>query len=411
MFSFSKLDWLKFYCIFEKVKSGEKLKLDKSDLCYSLNVFPSDHDIAARLKHIGNKFNKIRQSLGLNEKTLFALGFWADAIFVEQMKETKNLQKVQQFLEQNNFYVFTVNAFPYGQFHSAKVKEKVYIPDWTTAKRRDFTCDAADFLANLIPADTPGSISTLPGGYKKALYGSQNQDFEKIIAKNLLYVANHLANLHKKTKSEIILGVEMEPDCLWEDTAEFVEFFNKYLADDSFARRYIGVCYDTAHQELLDTPPGNGLYLLQKNRIKIAKVQLSTALKTDNAELSGFDSLQSFADEVYLHQTRLFNTNGEIIKKFSDIPIKTSYKIEEKGYLVSHFHLPLFCSDLTDNISTANEELQAVLEFLKKSPEICKNIEIETYTYNVLPEAFENRQIEDNIAREYKWVLDLWDLI
>lgn len=387
------------------------MKFKNANLCYSLNVFPSEDNLSLRLKNIGDKFNKIRRSLDLADVTPFALGFWSDAVFVEQMKEEKNLQIVKEFLDQNNFYVFTVNAFPYGQFHSTKVKEKVYSPDWTTSKRRDFTCNAADFLANLIPEKTNGSISTLPGGYKQALAQSSNQDYEKIIAENLLYVANHLATLHKTTGSEIVLGIEMEPDCLWDNTADFIEFFNKYFGNDSVGRQYLGVCYDTAHQELTDASPGEGLALLQHNGIKIAKIQLSAALKTADATLSGFDALKPFSDKVYLHQTRLFSSHGKILEQYSDIPEATSCDAGESKYLISHFHLPLFCLDLPGNISVVNKELFAVLEQLKKSPEICSNIEIETYTYNVLPKSLDHREIEESIALEYKWVLDLWDSI
>jgi sugar phosphate isomerase/epimerase len=385
------------------------MKLADSHLCYSLNVFPAEHDVQTRIGHIGDKFNYIRKLLDLGKDVPFALGFWADAVFVEQMADTKNFEIVKKLLEDNNFYVFTINAFPYGQFHSTRVKEKVYQPDWTTEKRTTFTCNAADFLAKLLPENTPGSISTLPGGYKSSLCNSTGQDNYKRIAENLLKVAEHLAILDKEFGTEIVLGIEMEPDCLWESPAEFIKFYQQFLAKEAVAKKYIGVCYDTAHQELTGSSPGSGLEMLLQHEIKIAKIQLSTALKTENTTSSDFDSLQPFADEVYLHQTRLLNSNGKIIEKFSDIPGKISDTATNGGHLVSHFHLPLFCSNLPGDISVANKELLAVLKQLQISPEICRNIEIETYTYSVLPELINHREIEENIAKEYKWVLDLWD--
>lgn len=57
-------------------------------------------------------------------------------------------------LARADLYAFTVNGFPYGPFHGAAVKRRVYEPDWTTAARRDYTASLARFLAGVLP---PGS--------------------------------------------------------------------------------------------------------------------------------------------------------------------------------------------------------------------------------------------------------------
>src|SRR4051794_6354194 len=38
--------------------------------------------------------------------------------------------KLKQFLDENDLYLYTVNAFPYGPFKGVRVKEQVYEPDW-----------------------------------------------------------------------------------------------------------------------------------------------------------------------------------------------------------------------------------------------------------------------------------------
>lgn len=384
------------------------MRLGNSHLCYSLNVFPSELEVSKRIGHIGEKFNFIRQELDLGSNTPFALGFWSDAVFVEQMADPGNFELVKKLLSDNNFYVFTLNAFPYGQFHETPVKEKVYLPDWTTDQRTGFTCRAADFLATILPAETPGSISTLPGGYKKALLES-GSDFAEKIAENLCRVARHLAQLAEEKGTHICLGIEMEPDCIWETPAEFIQFFEQYLSADEIARDFIGVCYDTSHQELVGGVPGEGLQKLLAAGIKIAKIQLSSALKTAELTADDFAALQPFSDPVYLHQTRVFDDGGDLLEKFKDIPVETGDAAN--GHLVSHFHLPIFCADLPGTISAANAELLAVIEQLNKTPEICSNLEIETYTYNVLPESLTSGSIENNIAKEYQWFLEKCRLI
>ena len=380
------------------------MEFGKSHLCYSLNVFPSDPDLAKRIGHIGEKFSLIREKLGISAKTPFALGFWADSVFVEQMVDTENLNLVKEFLAKNNFYVFTLNAFPYGQFHEKPVKEKVYLPDWTTDMRTDFTCKAADFLAQLLPEHIPGSISTLPGGYKKALNGFR-RDFEEKIAENLQNVAEYLAELDRKLGTEIVLGIEMEPDCLWENPAEFIRFYRKYFSGNETVGKYLGVCYDTCHQELVGGLPGSGLKSLLDEGIRIAKIQLSTALETHKSATADFQALELFSDEVYLHQTRILNDKGKITKVYNDIPACCQDEFDD-GHLVSHFHLPIFCSELPGNISPANGELKGVMKMLERNPEICPNLEIETYTYNVLPESLTSETMENNITEEYKWFLE-----
>ena len=73
----------------------------------------------------------------------------------------------QRWLGQNDCYVFTINGFPYGQFHGTRVKEQVYAPDWTSPERLVYTNLLFDLLAELLPDGVEGSVSTLPGSFKE----------------------------------------------------------------------------------------------------------------------------------------------------------------------------------------------------------------------------------------------------
>ena len=46
-------------------------------------------------------------------------------------------QKLKRFLDDNDMYLYTVNAFPYGAFKGEVVKLEVYEPDWSTRKRTE----------------------------------------------------------------------------------------------------------------------------------------------------------------------------------------------------------------------------------------------------------------------------------
>ncbi len=377
-------------------------------LCYSLNLFPRNKEgYINTVKAILPKMCEIRRNLNLTDDTPFALGLWLDAESVEELQQSANLAQLKSLLADNNFYSFTINAFPYGKFHNGPIKENVYLPDWSSNLRLDFTCRVADILAELLPDNTVGSISTVPGAYKFHQNSAKLAD----IAKNLNQVAEHLAQIKTKLGKIITLGVEMEPDCIWETPQEFCEFRKQYLRTAN-SRKFIGVCYDTCHQELLEGTPGSGLQCLLNARVPIAKIQLSTALcgKSNTDATSLLKELANFADLVYLHQTRFFNSKQKIVaayKDISDIENNSDLQtLKQAQSLVIHFHMPIFYKSISANFATAATELNKVIKLIINNPEICSNIEIETYTYNVLPEKIKPVTIEKMILKEYRYIMN-----
>ena len=70
-----------------------------------------------------------------------------------------------RFLRDRRLKPFTINGFPYDNFHKEVVKHQVYIPTWADPARSQYTCQLADILADLLedePEEVVGSISTLP---------------------------------------------------------------------------------------------------------------------------------------------------------------------------------------------------------------------------------------------------------
>src|SRR5262249_27405055 len=131
------------------------------------------------------------------------------------------------------FQVFTLNGFPYGDFHGERVKYSVYEPNWCDPRRVEYTIELAKLLCEVSCVDEP-TISTLPIGWKADL---------ELAAKNLFHVAEELSRLDKK----IMLCLEPEPGCVLESAADVVKFFEGPLAryDQQLIRRHIGVCWDT----------------------------------------------------------------------------------------------------------------------------------------------------------------------
>ncbi|MGL5097960.1 MAG: metabolite traffic protein EboE, partial [Planctomycetia bacterium] len=117
----------------------------------------------------------------------------------------------------------TLNAFPYGDFHAARVKDAVYQPDWSTVDRRDYTLRCAEILADLLPDGADGSLSTLPLAFKDHAAGRTVETF----LPNLLDAADELARLERRVGKRLRLAIEPEPFCLLETTGETLDFFRR----------------------------------------------------------------------------------------------------------------------------------------------------------------------------------------
>src|SRR5579863_1353227 len=111
----------------------------------------------------------------------YAIGLRLSNRAAEELSEADTMREFKKWLEENQCYVFTINGFPFGRFHGSRVKEQVYLPDWTSPERLAYTNRLFDLLAQLVPADVEGSVSTLPGSFKEFI---TSPDQEKTIRDN-----------------------------------------------------------------------------------------------------------------------------------------------------------------------------------------------------------------------------------
>ena len=152
-----------------------------------------------------------------------AAGLWlAQPVIDELLSNEKQVAQLQQGLRSNELACYTLNAFPYGNFHSERVKEQVYVPDWTTDDRLQYTIGCAQILAQLMPVGVEGSISTVPLGFKQM---PRDDDFEQRCCDQLITLAESLDGLHDDSGRVIRLAIEPEPLCVLETTEETLQFF------------------------------------------------------------------------------------------------------------------------------------------------------------------------------------------
>ncbi|MDD4098501.1 MAG: metabolite traffic protein EboE [Lentisphaeria bacterium] len=369
-------------------------------LCHCMNVFPGTTP-QAKLSALFGCLTEVRQRLTGDDGRAFPVGLWLDAATANALHQDAAAAAAWTArLHGAGFRAVTANAFPYGRFHDAAVKTGVYHPDWTCPERRDYTIAVADLLADMLPEGQVGSISTLPAGYRRDFPA----DGETPMLGHILAVARHLAQIRARTGKTIRLGFEMEPDCLWEDPAEFADFFARRLRGHENAE-FVGVCYDTCHQELLARRPGEGLQVLLEAGIPIVKIQLSAAIQAPAPSARRF-LVQNFQDTVYLHQTRAL-AHHRIVQAWNDLPPADcpDHELARGDEWRCHFHVPVFLEHLPGGLQVAKAELLAVLAAIRKSPAICPTLEIETYSYNVLPDFLKSTSLADCLVREAQFIL------
>jgi hypothetical protein len=228
----------------------------------------------------------------------FAIGLRLSNQAAVELSERKTLLAFQKWLGRNSCYVFTINGFPFGQFHGARVKEQVYLPDWTSPARLAYTNLLFDLLAQLVPAGIEGSVSTVPGSFKEFI-SSREQELE--IRKNIFRCVEHIARVTKKSKRTLHLGLEPEPLGLLENSAETISFFEQLRLEhknDPRLDEFLGVNYDCCHFAIEFEESRAAINSLRAAGIKISKLHLSSALKT-KATSEARAALKNFADDVY----------------------------------------------------------------------------------------------------------------
>ena len=86
-----------------------------------------------------------------------------------------------------------------------------------------------------------------------------------------------------------------------------------------------------------------------------------------------------------------------------DAPVAEQARKSEEWRV--HFHVPLH-SPPTDIFQTTADHLEATIDLLGKDPSLCKHLEMETYTWEVLPSDIKNRNVVDQLVNEYNWTTD-----
>jgi len=378
--------------------------------------------------HPGESWDEIRANLGryvpevkrrVSPDAPFGLGLRLSCLAARQLAGPESLAEFADFLRRESLYVFTINGFPYGPFHGTRVKEDVYLPDWRDEERLEYTNLLADLLARWVPAgaDVGGSISTVPGAFRAAARAAADSDR---IAELLVRHVAQLVDIERRTGRRVVLALEPEPCCLLETVAETVAFFRTYLHSAAAAARlakiagldtaaaakslrdHLGVCLDLCHAAVEFEDPERCFAALETAGIAVAKIQVTAGLRIPRVTVESAEALRRLEDGVYLHQVVERSDDG--LARFEDLGAALAsggWRRRDSEWRV-HFHVPVFLEALEGFASTQAfvREALALHRARGRSP----HLEVETYTWSVLPERHRRAPVEEAIARELEWV-------
>ncbi|OZM72041.1 xylose isomerase [Amycolatopsis antarctica] len=360
-------------------------------MSYCTNVHPAE-DLAGIVAQLDRYAVPVRDRLGADR---LGVGLWLAAPVARALAADRAARaRMRAELDARGLAVYTLNAFPYGGFHAEVVKHAVYHPTWSETARAAYTLDCVTVLADLLADDAAyGSISTLPLAWRTPWTGSD--DVRATMA--LDEITRTLRASAARDGRPIRLAVEPEPGCVLDTVDDAV----RWLAG-RVDPKYVGLCLDTCHLAVSFADPAAALAGIADAGLDVVKVQASAALHVaDPRAPADREALAAFAEPRYLHQVRELAEDGRVLRA-DDLPAEgltagdhPAGDLPGAGPWRVHFHMPLH-ADPPAPLTTTTGDLRAVFAHLRGDP----HIEVETYTWSVLPGGHD---LVDGIAAELRW--------
>jgi hypothetical protein len=168
-------------------------------------------------------------------------------------------------------------------------------------------------------------------------------------------------------------------------------------------KKFMGVVFDIGHQSVGYEDIPASLHKLVAAGVPIVKLQEAASMHIPDVTQEKVDALQTFAKTIYLSQTcqkkdgktQWFLNLEDAFEDWQKNPGPREWR--------THFHVPVFLTELGHGFGTTRFGLEQALAVHKKTP-LSTHLEIETYTWDVLPEHLKTGDIVEYVTREIDWV-------
>ena len=169
--------------------------------------------------------------------------------------------------------------------------------------------------------------------------------------------------------------------------------------------RHLGLCLDACHAAVEFEAPREVAATLRAAAIPVAKIQLSSGLRIAHVDAEAIAALAPYADPVYLHQ--VVERRAGALNRYLDLPDALAAFARDPGGAARewriHFHVPIFLDRLRHFDST-QAFLRELLALQRESP-LSAQLEVETYTWDVLPDEARPAGLTEAIARELRFCM------
>jgi sugar phosphate isomerase/epimerase len=353
-------------------------------LGYCTNVHPAE-DLAGILAQLDTYAAAVRRHL---DGEVVGLGLWLAAPVAAALADAPAARRrLRRELDAHGLEVVTLNGSPY---RSAQQKRAMYQPDWTTRERLEYTLNLARILADLLPEDAVrGSVSTLPLAWREPWDAAAAAESARLLDE----LSEGLIEVAWRTGRLIQVGFEPEPGCVVETTEQAVSALRRVNTDR------IGICLDLAHLACAWEDPARALTRLEEEGLPLVKVQISAALEIADPVAAG-ETLRSYADPLFLHQTRSVSGVG------TD-DLEDALAEELPGPWRVNYHAPVHAEPVPPLATTVPVLRDALDALMGGATAICDHLEVETYAWDLLPDRPQNADdLAARIAAELAFTRD-----
>lgn len=363
-------------------------------LGYCTNVHQAE-DLAGLIEQLDRFARPVREHLGANS---LSVGLWlAAGVARELAADTTQVQQLRDRLTSRGLEVVTLNGFPYANFHAPVVKRAVYEPSWLNGERTRYTLDLAHILAELLPDDAVrGSVSTLPLGWRTPW----SSDRDDIARRQLDWLVASLGTIADRAGRQIQVGFEPEPGCVIEQTDQAVRFLH------GLDPELVGVCLDTCHLAVQFEDAQTAVQRLTRAGVRVMKAQLACALRAEcPADAATTAALREFVEPRFLHQTRTRVGVGQI-DGVDDLDRALDGGLSTAREWRVHYHVPIHATPHHPLGNTQDDLIDALRVLMGGAAPVTDHLEVETYTWSVLPEAdrpMDDAGLIEGIAKELRW--------
>ncbi len=358
-------------------------------VAYGTNVHPAE-DLPALAAMLAGPAAAVRDRAGGGEGA-FPLGLWLPARIAATLARSADAARdLRARLEGGGLAVATVNAFPAGDFHAARVKERVYLPDWDDPARLAYTVDVARALARLLDPGTRCVVSTSPGTWRRFRGGPGPR---RTLARGCVLAAEAFAETAAATGVHLVLAPEPEPGCTLETVEDAIAFWRGDLpavlaGDGDRWLPHLGICLDLCHASVMGTDPAIAWARLRAAGVPVAKVQISAALEIADPAADGaaVEALRAFDEPRWLHQCAARDRLG-VLRFAADLPEVLADLPRWRAFHPwrVHFHAPLHRAGVS-GVATTSSAVGAALAALAADPgPVPPALEVETYTWSAVP--------------------------